>query len=187
MLRSPHSHLNMDLSVYIPTWHRVLLPGKDSGFLNPTGSHPVSSFSPGSEDFLCILIVLTSTSTSTTSISEEFFQNFKPQPSTIKAQWKLLEFGGFWGTQRNKLISKQQLWKGMVHEWLVKEMYASAEIELKDLDDNIWDRLWCCAVKWVQQWFNKFCSHRIGCGCSFLSTININQSGQLNLYLDVNV
>ena len=28
----PHSHLNMDLSVYTPTWHRVLLSGKKSGF-----------------------------------------------------------------------------------------------------------------------------------------------------------
>ena len=37
----PHSHLNMDLSVYTPTWHRVLLSGKNSGFLNPTESHPV--------------------------------------------------------------------------------------------------------------------------------------------------
>ena len=37
----PHSHLNMDLSIYTPTWHRVLLFGKYSGFPNPTGSHPV--------------------------------------------------------------------------------------------------------------------------------------------------
>ena len=32
------SHLNMDLSIYTPTWHRVLLSGKNS---NPTGSHPL--------------------------------------------------------------------------------------------------------------------------------------------------
>ena len=31
-------HLNMDLSIYTPTWHRVLLSGKNS---NPTGSHPL--------------------------------------------------------------------------------------------------------------------------------------------------
>ena len=35
------SHLNMDLSIYTPTWHRVLLSGKNS---NPTGSYPVTRF-----------------------------------------------------------------------------------------------------------------------------------------------
>ena len=45
MLRSslqwPHFHLNMDLPIYTPTWHRVLLFGKKDP--NPAGSHPVIS------------------------------------------------------------------------------------------------------------------------------------------------
>ncbi|KAF8228965.1 hypothetical protein L208DRAFT_198908 [Tricholoma matsutake] len=37
----PHSHLNMDLTIYTPTWHPVLLFGKYSAFSNPMGSHPL--------------------------------------------------------------------------------------------------------------------------------------------------
>ena len=37
----PHFHLNMDLSIYTPTWHRVLLFEQNSGFLNSTGCDPL--------------------------------------------------------------------------------------------------------------------------------------------------
>lgn len=42
MSTSPKSSRNYNIRpVYTPTWHRILLFGKYSGFRNPTGSHPV--------------------------------------------------------------------------------------------------------------------------------------------------
>ena len=39
----PHFHWHL-ISIYTPTWHRILLFGKNSGFPNPAGSHPLVSW-----------------------------------------------------------------------------------------------------------------------------------------------
>src|ERR1700733_14677678 len=49
----------MDLSIHTPTWHRVLLFGKYSTFLNPAGSHPVINLSRCTTLYYIFMFLLT--------------------------------------------------------------------------------------------------------------------------------